>query len=355
MPVMRGWSSSAERDVVRGITRMCAAGLDSIALRREVLGQVKRLVPSEACFFNTLDPETGLVTHGMGEGAPKELMRQFFSYVYPGGEAERVVDLARSGEIVDREASDEMRRLFSTMGFDRELRAAFTVRDEPWGLWCAMREHGSRPFDDRERALMRRIARPVGRALRTTALREVARAASEMDEGAPGIVVVDAHGTMLQRTAMASAHLADLADVGRGADELPSVVWGLIARHHARDGAMAPLRAHGQSGRWYGIQAERTEPDASGRSSTIVLITPLGRREVAPLLAKLYGLSPREREVLTLVARGLSTKEIATRLGISGYTVQEHLSHASDKVGVRGRRALLARLFFDGYAARLHG
>lgn len=334
---------------------MCAAGMDSVSLRRELLRQVRRLVPSEACFFNSLDPETGLVTHGLGEDAPRELMRQFFGNVYPGGEAERVVDLARSGEIVDRGASDEMRRLFAVMGFGRELRAAFAVRDEPWGLWCAIREPGSPAFDDRERALMRRIARPVGRALRTAALREVARAASEADDGAPGVVLVDAHGTMLQRTAMASSHLADLADAGRGPDELPSVIWGLIAHQRAMDVPAPTLRAHGQSGRLYVVQAERAEPDASGRASTIVLITPLGRREVAPLLAKLYGLSPREREVLTLVARGLSTKEIAKRLGISGYTVQEHLSHASDKVGVRGRRALLARLFFDAYAPRLHG
>ncbi|MBI4500475.1 MAG: helix-turn-helix transcriptional regulator [Gemmatimonadetes bacterium] len=77
------------------------------------------------------------------------------------------------------------------------------------------------------------------------------------------------------------------------------------------------------------------------------------RGDVAPVLALLYGLSPREREVLMLVARGCSTKEISGCLGISPYTVQDHLDHAFDKVGVRGRRALLARLFFDGLARSL--
>lgn len=218
---------------------MCTAGMDSVSLRREVLRHVKRLVPADACFFNTLDPETGLVTHGLGENAPPELMRQFFGHVYPGGEAERIIDLARSGEIVDRDPSDEMRRLFATMGFGRELRAAFSVREEPWGLWCAVREHGSRAFDDRERALMRRIARPVGRALRTAALREVARTASAGDDAAPGVLVVDGRGTVLQQTPVASAQLADLADVGRDPAELPSVLSGVLARQR-----VAPTTTH---------------------------------------------------------------------------------------------------------------
>lgn len=176
---------------------------------------------------------------------------------------------------------------------------------------------------------------------------------------------MDACGRLVQRTPAAAAQLADLADVSRDAGDLldgdlPSAVRSVLARPRAgrtRDEDVAPreLRARGRSGRWYTIRAMLTEPDASGCSNTIVLIAPLERRELAPLLAKLYGLSPREREVLTLVARGYSTKEIAARLRISSYTVQEHLGHASDKVGVRGRRALLARLFFDGYAERLHG
>ena len=51
--------------------------------------------------------------------------------------------------------------------------------------------------------------------------------------------------------------------------------------------------------------------------------------------------------VVDLVVRGASTREISGALHISEYTVQERLSNAFDKVGVRGRRALVKRLFFD--------
>ena len=44
---------------------------------------------------------------------------------------------------------------------------------------------------------------------------------------------------------------------------------------------------------------------------------------------------------------GASTKEISQTLYITEYTVQNHLQNAFEKVGVRNRRALVKRLFFD--------
>jgi len=45
-------------------------------------------------------------------------------------------------------------------------------------------------------------------------------------------------------------------------------------------------------------------------------------------------LSPREREVLTLIAEGLSNARIADRLSISEKTVRNHVSNLFDKLGV---------------------
>ena len=51
-------------------------------------------------------------------------------------------------------------------------------------------------------------------------------------------------------------------------------------------------------------------------------------------------LSPRELEVLRLVATGRTAAESGRTLGISAHTVRRHLSNVASKVGVRGRVAL---------------
>ena len=86
---------------------------------------------------------------------------------------------------------------------------------------------------------------------------------------------------------------------------------------------------------------------------TAVILEPARSPELAPLIADAYGLTDRERAVTELVARGHPTGEIADRLHLSPYTVQDHLKAIFDKVGVGTRGELVARLFFDHYAPRL--
>ena len=52
-------------------------------------------------------------------------------------------------------------------------------------------------------------------------------------------------------------------------------------------------------------------------------------------------LSDRERRVLTMMGRGLTTREIATELDLSVKTVESHYAHMKDKLGARNARELM--------------
>jgi DNA-binding CsgD family transcriptional regulator len=358
-------TESVEAGIVRSVKRACYAGLDSVALRTEVARRVAAVVPYGAYSFSTIDPDTGLFTHAVGEGIPESVIRAYIEVLYPEEQATRVLDRARAGETVTTSTSELFAELIHAQGVGHELNTILCSGGGLWGDLCLLRESRSAAYTEREMRFMRRIAPHVARGLRTAATLDAAGPCAPesstdalvIRRSAPGVVVLNTRNQITLRSQTASAHLEDLADVGIATGETPYALVSALTllhtrlRHAGGNANEAPwdaaLRVRGRSGRWYTLRACLSEPDASAECSTIVTIEPVAPGEVAPILTRLYGLSPREREIVALVARGESTKGIAARLGLSPYTVQEHLGHACEKVGVRGRKALLAKLFFD--------
>jgi two-component system NarL family response regulator len=66
-------------------------------------------------------------------------------------------------------------------------------------------------------------------------------------------------------------------------------------------------------------------------------LTPSVAGKIATTLARQERLTPREREVLSLIGRGLADKEIAAELGTSAKTAQFHVANLLDKLGAQNR------------------
>ncbi|AUG76191.1 LuxR family transcriptional regulator [Kitasatospora sp. MMS16-BH015] len=80
---------------------------------------------------------------------------------------------------------------------------------------------------------------------------------------------------------------------------------------------------------------------AASRGET-VLAPPVAARLLGRVRAGRPTLSPRETEILRLLAEGLANRQISKRLFISEATVKTHLVHIYDKLGVDSRTAAIA-------------
>jgi DNA-binding NarL/FixJ family response regulator len=94
--------------------------------------------------------------------------------------------------------------------------------------------------------------------------------------------------------------------------------------------ALPPRQAAEALGREVG--AGRLDPDAVAG-----VLEAAGQR--VPRMERPAGLTEREAEVIGLLARGLQTKQVARRLGISVKTADHHVQNAYAKIGVSTRAA----------------
>ena len=103
--------------------------------------------------------------------------------------------------------------------------------------------------------------------------------------------------------------------------------------------AEAMARVHLANSVWLTLRASRVSP---GHVIAVAIerSTPAERLDV---FSRSHGLSAREGELLSHLAQGLDTREVAAAMFLSPHTVQDHLKAIFAKTGARSRRLLLAR------------
>jgi DNA-binding CsgD family transcriptional regulator len=125
------------------------------------------------------------------------------------------------------------------------------------------------------------------------------------------------------------AAFAALLGHGEGVDHAPALVRRRAEPLRAARQALGPDRARAAAMNL-----------ATAAEYALMLTAPNAQQTLPPRLAQL---STRERELVTLVARGRTDAQIAAELYISVSTVRSHLDRIRDKTGCR-RRADLTRL-----------
>jgi DNA-binding CsgD family transcriptional regulator len=337
-------------DTIRGeLLRVAQVGLDRHEFARDATRVLRRAVPFDGVAVLWFDPATGLPVDRWVEnsvtgsaGSPLAEMELHEADV------SKFRELAASGRRAARmsEATDGSRRyheLLRTNGFGDELRAVCVGDSGLWGAIAMRRENRAPNFAAPDVELLASLSHGFEEVQRARLERDLS---ADAGDGDPGLLLLNDEDSVEMANAAAAAWLDELPDQGR---RLPLVVTAVADRARAIESGhtdvAAAARGRTTSGRWVLVRGSVLRNGTHAR--TAVTLEPARAPELAGLIADAHGLTARERHVTELVAQGLPSAAIASRLHLSTYTVQDHLKAVFEKLDVSSRGQLVARLFVD--------
>ncbi|MGS2807369.1 response regulator transcription factor [Nocardia sp. MW-W600-9] len=346
------------------------AGLDLDDFLLESTDALRRAVPAVAVCVGTHDPATMMLTSARKYGAlvahnEHDLLFGTIEYGTDDQTSFRSLAVADQpaigmhatmGDEVER--CERMARLMRPIyGFADESRMMFRDGSGVWGCLALFRGSDDPKFTDAEIGYLASLSGSFARGVRAGML---TRFVGSGDLGAktagPAVVIVGANDEVLQISLGAEERLAQLRSSAHSGDPL-SVVISLVSaarRMLGTPGAPLPTaRVRTPSGVWLVLHASPLAGPDGAVGDVVVTIEEARPPEIVALVVAAFGLTPREHDVTRLVLQGVETKEIAAALHVSAYTVQDHLKSIFDKAGVRSRRELIARVYFDQYVPRM--
>ncbi len=245
----------------------------------------------------------------------------------------------------DLERSPRFQKLLRRFGAGDELRVAFRHGERSWAVASLIRPAEFGQFTPDEVCAVRELVPVAARAVRAAVIRRDAAQAGI----SPAMLVVSSDGSIESTTPEADHILEELSTSGLDIPVPTSILAAARRAKNSRTKTSVTLRARGSSGRWFRVHAAPLGDD--GRVAVVVELAPTS--DLVPILLERYGLTPRETEVVPLLARGLSTKQIAAEMSISRHTVGDYIKLIFEKCEATSRGELVAKLFtehlFDGH------
>lgn len=358
---------SVER-LVDEIDLLGAQGLPRKEFFAEVAPRLRNVIDNDASCWHTLDPHTRLMTSDSpdelierGVFAPDEvqaagelIVRSEYMVddvnTFAGLAARRVpvgiLDHATHGA---PQRSTRYRDLLLPADIPHELRAAFVIRGRVWGAVHIARRAASGPFEQRDADTLAGVAGAIARGVRASLRFDAARRVNGVE--APGLVVLGPRNEVELITPPARELLALMRPDGPAYanDAMPAPVLALASFVRAAPeagGGSNVVTVPGSDG-WITLHASLPGPPGDGRVA--IVIEPAAGARSATVRLEAFGATAREREVATLLARGLSRAEMAEALVLSPHTVEDHVKSLYEKLGVASRQELVARVFLDEY------
>ena len=323
---------------------LARADLPLHELGAELSAALSGLIPHEGYCLIGFDPVSGLRTFHIARDTLAGDTARLVRNETVERDLHRFADLARRPSPVGtlggggpgEERSVRLHELLAEQGFSRELRLALRGRGTLWGALVLLRERGRPPFTDEEADAAAAIAQPLTHAVKRISVCPRGHVPPPLS---PGVVIVGPDDTAEAISPQAAAWFSDFCTTEE--HPLPYAVLLAAAATRNEQGARADqlARIRTRSGRWLSLAAC---PLGGGRIA--VVLQPATTDQLLPAMAAWHEFTPRQLDVLRLLLQAHPIKQIARRLGLSPYTVEDHLKILYRKTGTNSQQELIAAL-----------
>lgn len=328
--------------------------LSSLMYRELMLTRIRTVLPFDAACCTTVDPLTLLTTGAITEQGLEAIHGNLLDNEYLHDDYNKFTELAQARVPVQSlwgatagqpELSRRYREVLQPAGFTHELRAALKAGEACWGFLILFRKGENGPFQPGELQLISDIAPLIGGCLKTKAL-------SQMSQHKPGlqpeegIIILNEQLDPVSLNPGGRRWLKQLQLMERQSQHgLPGPVRAVsLSALAGKPPSPARLCFRAGDGQFIMLTASKLE-GPSGLVQLAVSFTAAKASDLLPLVAEAYGFTEREKEIISQLSKGRSTKELAQLLHISAYTVQDHLKSIFSKAGVSSRRELIWQLY----------
>jgi DNA-binding CsgD family transcriptional regulator len=354
--VADSWARARARERIGAVL---SQPVDARALRLQVLAVLREVIDFDAHVWLLTDPVTTVGVAPVAEvpclpELPALIKAKYatpvnrWTVLQPQQSPAATLSHAVGGEL-DR--SLMWRDVLCRYGIGDMASVVFADQFGCWGFLDLWRNNTRGSFSAADTEFLAAIAAPLATALRHSQARTFVDPATQHRLGlGPVVLTLDDDLRITSRTAASRGWLDALLPPGPDERAIPASVYNvaaqLLAAEQGVDAHPAFARTHLADGFWLALRAARLSPDqppASGAATIVVTIEEASASERVELFGRAFGLTPREYELLGVLATGSDTRAMAREMSLSEHTIQDHLKSIFAKTGSHDRVTVLSR------------
>jgi DNA-binding CsgD family transcriptional regulator len=307
-----------------------------------------RLIPSDWLSYNEVDllhPEKTLaILKPESNGAMQPLLRRFneVAHQHPLIIGQLQSDDFPVHKISDFLAQEDYHKLELYQDVYRHMRVEYqiaaTIKLEPDRITAFALSRQRNDYTERDRAILEMLRPHLVIALNNLALAEERQTILDstdlaLKELSSATIIVDRQDRILYHTG------PGLKWIGAASQGILPVQISSWLNHAITSTRGQTMSLNSEAGE---IRIRFVPTDSPQRR--LLVLTAGTVRQMAPARTNDFGLSKRQLEVARWIGHGKTNTEIAGILGISPRTVQKHIEHIFEKMGVKTRVAVATRL-----------